>query len=192
MAKGMYHYLRQAWKKPDTATMRERMIAWRAGGAIEVVDKPLRLDRARSLGYKAKKGFVVARVRVMRGGRKRRRVEVKGRKTRKQTNRKTLKMSYKWVAEMRASKYFNNLEVLNSYWIGKDGKHYFFEVILVDPQMPEIKNDKTMNWIVGQYGRTERGLTSAGKQSRGLITRRGHSPNLKVRPSLRAWDRQGK
>lgn len=170
------------------------MIGWRAGEAIEVVEKPLRLDRARSLGYKAKKGFIVARVRVMRGGRTRKRTGVKGRKTRKQTIRKTLKMSYRWVAEMRAAKYFNNLEVLNSYWIGKDGKHYFFEVILVDPQMPEIKSDPTMSWIsTGHHvGRAERGLTSAGKQSRGLITRRGHSPTLKVRPSLRAWNRRGK
>jgi len=194
MSKGMYHYLREAWKKPNSETMRSRMIAWRAGGSIEVVDKPLRLDRARALGYKAKKGFVVARVRVLRGGRTRKRAGVKGRKTRKQTIRKTLKMSYQWVAEMRATKYFNNLEVLNSYWIGRDGKHYFFEVILVDPQMPEIKNDRTMSWIYKghHHGRTERGLTSAGKQSRGLITRRGHSPNLKVRPSLRAWNRRGK
>ncbi|MEK6894030.1 MAG: 50S ribosomal protein L15e [Nanoarchaeota archaeon] len=194
MAQSMYHYMREAWKKPDTATMRDRMIGWRASEAITVVDKPLRLDRARSLGYKAKKGFIVARIRVMRGGRKRVRVGVKGRKTRKQTNRKTLKMSYRWVAEMRASKFFNNLEVLNSYWIGKDGKHYFFEVILVDPNMPEIKNDKTMNWIYSGHhrGRVERGLTSAAKQSRGLTTRRGHSPTLKVRPSLRAWNRRGK
>lgn len=186
--------MREAWKKPDTETMRNRMIQWRASPAIEIVDKPLRLDRARSLGYKAKKGFVVARVRLMRGGRTRKRTGVKGRKTRKQTIRKTLKMSYRWVAEMRASKFFNNLEVLNSYWIGKDGKHFFFEVILVDPQMPEIRNDDTMKWIysANHTGRVERGLTSAAKQSRGLITRRGHSPTLKVRPSLRAWNRQGK
>ncbi|MBS3081787.1 50S ribosomal protein L15e [Candidatus Pacearchaeota archaeon] len=194
MAQSMYHYLREAWKKPDMVTLRERMIAWRAGGAVEVVDKPLRLDRARSLGYKAKKGFIVARIRVMRGGRTRTRIAVKGRKSRKQTNRKTLKMSYRWVAEMRATKYFNNLEVLNSYWIGKDGKHYFYEVILVDPAKPEIKNDRTLNWINGNShsGRVERGLTSAGKQSRGLTTRRGHSPTLKVRPSLRSWNRKGK
>ncbi|MEK6915052.1 MAG: 50S ribosomal protein L15e [Nanoarchaeota archaeon] len=194
MTKGMYHYLRESWKKPDSETMRGRMIAWRAGEAVEVVDKPLRLDRARSLGYKAKKGFVVARVRVLRGGRTRKRAGVKGRKTRKQTIRKTLKMSYRWVAEMRASKFFNNLEVLNSYWIGQDGKHYFFEVILVDPQMPEIQNDETMKWIYNGHhrGRVDRGLTSAGKQSRGITTRRGHSPSLKVRPSLRAWDRRGK
>src|SRR3989344_8158381 len=103
MAQSMYHYMREAWKKPDTATMRNRMIAWRAGEAITVVDKPLRLDRARSLGYKAKKGIIVARVRLMRGGRTRVRVGVKGRKTRKQTNRKTLKVSYQYVAESRAA-----------------------------------------------------------------------------------------
>ncbi len=194
MAQSMYHYMREAWKKPDTATMRERMIAWRDGPAVAVVDKPLRLDRARGLGYKAKKGFVVARIRVMRGGRTRIRAGVKGRKTRKQTNRKTLKMSYKWVAEMRAANYFNNLEVLNSYWIGADGKHYFFEVILVDPQMPEIKSDRTMSWIYSgsNRGRVARGLTAAAKRSRGLFAKRGHSPTLKVRPSLRSWNRRGK
>ncbi len=194
MVKGLYHYIREAWKKPDTAVLRDRMIAWRAGNAIEVVDKPLRLDRARALGYKAKKGFVVARVRVMRGGRTRVRAGVKGRKTRKQTIRKTLKMNYRWVAETRAANYFNNLEVLNSYWIGKDGQHYFFEVILVDPQMPEIKSDRTTNWITrrANRGRVYRGLTSAGKRSRGLFAKRGHSPTLKVRPSLRSWNRRGK
>ncbi len=194
MVKGLYHYIRDAWKKPDTATLRGRMIAWRASNAIEVVDKPLRLDRARALGSQAKNGFVVARVRVMRGGRTRIRAGVKGRKTRKQTIRKTLKMNYKWVAETRAANYFNNLEVLNSYWIGKDGQHYFFEVILVDPQMPEIKSDRTINWITrrANSGRVYRGLTSAGKRSRGLFAKRGHSPSLKVRPSLRSWDRRGK
>ena len=194
MAKSMYHYMREAWKKPDTATMRERMIAWRAGNAITVVDKPLRIDRARSLGYKAKKGIIVARVRLMRGGRTRVRVGVKGRKTRKQTNRKTLKVSYQYVAESRASIFFNNLEVLNSYWIGKDGKHYFYEVILIDPQRPEIKNDPVFKWITNgkNRGRVDRGLTSAGKHSRGLMSPRGHSPYMKVRPSLRSWNRRGK
>ncbi len=81
MAKGTYYYLRNAWKKPDEATLRSRMIDWRAGNSIVKVDKPLRLDRARSLGYKAKKGFVVVRIRILRGGRKRPRPR-KARKTR--------------------------------------------------------------------------------------------------------------
>jgi large subunit ribosomal protein L15e len=191
MANGMYHYVGEAWKKPDVATLRNRMIEWRKGEAFVVVDKPLRLDRARALGYKAKKGFVVVRVRIARGGRTRVRVNVKGRKTRKQTNRMTLKMSYQWVAEIRAARRFLNLEVLNSYWIGTDGQNYFYEVIMVDPSKPEIRNDRTMKWIY--FGtnkkRAERGLTSAAKKSRGL---RSKSPEMKVRPSLRAWNRRGK
>src|SRR3990167_2955522 len=70
MTQGMYHYIKQAWKKPDMKILRERMIQWRASEAIEKVDKPLRLDRARNLGYKDKKGFTVARIRLRRGGHK--------------------------------------------------------------------------------------------------------------------------
>jgi large subunit ribosomal protein L15e len=191
MAKGLYHYLRQVWKKPDRELLRDRLIQWRKGNAAVVVDKPLRLDRARALGYKAKRGFVVVRIRIGRGGRKRQRAGVKGRKTRKMTNRKTLKMNYKWVAEIRAARKYKNLNVLNSYWIGKDGKHYFYEVIMVDPSKQEIKNDRETKWIVSGKNskRAERGLTSSARKSRGL---RNRSPNMKVRPSLRAWNRQGK
>ena len=190
MAKGMYSYLREAWKNPDKAVLHDRMIQWRASGAFEEVDKPLRWDRARALGYKAKKGFFVVRVRIIRGGRRRPR-HVHARKSRKQHERKILKMSYQWVAEQRVEKKYPNLEVLNSYYLAKDGKHYFFEVILVDPHRPEIKNDKTINWIcsLDNHNRAARGLTSAAKRSRGMKTK---SPTLKVRPSLRAHNRMGK
>lgn len=192
MVKGLYHYLKEAWKKPTREMLQSRLIEWRGGKSIEKVDKPLRLDRARALGYKAKKGFVILRVKLKRGGRRRKRAGVKGRKSgRKQTIRKTLKMNYRWVAEIRAARKYRNLEVLNSYWIGKDGKYYFFEVIMVDPNRAEIKNDQVINWIVNRKNkkRAERGLTSAAKKSRGLISK---SHKLKVRPSLRAWRRKGK
>lgn len=190
MVKGLYHYIREIWKKPDRELMHEKLIKWRAGNAIEKVDKPLRLNRARALGYKAKKGFVIVRVRLNRGGRKRT-MKKKGRKSTRQTIRKTLKMNYKWVAEMRAERKYKNLEVLNSYNVGKDGKHYYYEVILVDPSKPEIKSDRVMKWIVNKENsnRAQRGLTSAARKSRGL---RSKSRDLKVRPSLRAWNRQGK
>ena len=173
MAKGLSYYLRQAWKKPDIKVLRERMITWRKSEVIVKVDKPLRLDRAHALGYKAKKGFVVARVRILRGGRKRS-TKKKGRRSKRQTIRKTLKMNYQWVAEQRAARKFTNLEVLNSYKLGKDGQHYFFEVILVDPARPEIKNDKNMKWICNpkNQNRALRGLTSAAKKSRGLRRKR--------------------
>ncbi len=50
--KGMYHYIREAWKKPDKKVLRERMTEWRKENVFTVVENPLRADRARSLGFK--------------------------------------------------------------------------------------------------------------------------------------------
>ena len=190
MAQGVYHYIGKAWKKPSREMLQPRLIQWRAGESIVRVEKPLRLDRARALGYKAKVGFVVVRVRIRRGGRKRPR-HTHGRKSRKQHVRKILKMSYQWVAEIRAERAYPNLEVLNSYLLAKDGKHYFYEIILLDPSKPEIMHDSVLNWICQpeNKNRAQRGLTSAARKSRGL---RSKSRNMKVRPSLRAWNRKGK
>ena len=163
----MYDYLQQAWKKPSPEILRKRMIEWRKSNAVERVEKPLRLDRARTLGYKAKPGIIVARVRLFRGGRKRPKRRA-GRKPRNQRQRKVLSMNYRWVAEARAAKRYPNLEVLNSYWIGKDGIYYFFEVILVDPSHPQIRNDPILKRLSERRGRVFRGLTSAGRESRGL------------------------
>ena len=180
-AKGFYHFIKQAWKKPDKKTLRERMVEWRKSEVFTKVEKPLRLDKARALGYKAKKGFVVIRVRIKRGGHKRPRPN-KGRRSKRLHTRKNLKMSYKWIAEQRVERKYPNLVVLNSYPIGKDGISYFFEVICVDSQRPEIQNDKTINWVCkpGNTKRTMHGVTSAGKKSRGL---RDKSPTNKNRPS---------
>ncbi len=183
MAHGMYYYIKQAWKKPDKKVLRERMTEWRKSEAQVKVEKPLRLDKARALGYKDKKGFVIIRIRLKRGGHKRARPN-KGRRSKRMHTRKNLKMSYKWIAEQRVQNKYRNLEVLNSYLIGKDGINYFFEVICVDPQRAEIKNDKTINWITNGSNRNRvlRGLTSSAKKSRGL---RDKSPTNKLRPSRR-------
>ena len=192
--KSSYSYIREIWKKPKKnlgKLWQERQIEWRRGNTIVRVDKPLRLDRARSLGYKAKVGFVIVRVRIGRGGRKRPKPKG-GRRSKRQTIRKTLKMNYRWVAEQRCQRKFPNLEVLNSYWIGKDGIHYFYEIILVDPSRPEIKKDKDIKWIISKKHkkRVHRGLTSAARKSRGL--RKKGKRAIKIRPSLRAHGRRGK
>jgi large subunit ribosomal protein L15e len=181
---GMYHYIKQAWKKPDQKVLIKRMEEWRASPAQVNVEKPLRLDRARALGYKDKTGFVVIRVRVKRGGHRRQRPN-KGRKGKRMHTRKNLTMSYKWIAEQRVASHHKNLEVLNSYEIGKDGMNYFYEVICVDPERPEIKNDPTINWTSkgANRNRVFRGLTSSAKKSRGL---RSKDPTNKNRPSVRA------
>lgn len=190
MTKGMYHQLRQAWKKSTPELLKQRLIDWRASDAVVKLDKPTRIDRARALGYKDKKGFLVVRVRLLRGGRKKSRPK-KARRSKRLTIRLTLKINYQFVAEQRAQRKFTNLEVLNSYQVGKDGQHYFYEIIMVDPERPEIKNDRTMSWITtpANRNRVYKGLTSAAKKSRGL---RHKSHELKIRPSLRAQSRKGK
>ena len=190
MVKGLYNQLRETWKKPDIKKIREYMIEWRKNPSVLKVDKPLRLDRARSLGYKAKKGYVIARVKVLRGGRQRSRTN-KGRRSKRHTIKKVVKMNYKWIAEQRAQRKFPNLEVLNSYNLSKDGKYSFYDVILIDYSKPEIAKNKDINWITKKTNqkRVYRGLTSAGKKSRGL---RSKSPMNKARPSVRAGNRRGK
>ena len=169
MTKGMYYYLRQAWKKPDMKELRKKIIEWKQSDVVSRIENPTRIDRARSLGYKAKPGFIVARVRLQRGGRKRPRIRT-GRRSKRQTIRKTLMLNYRNVAERRAAAKFKNLEVLNSYWIGQDGDYFFYEIILVDPRHPQIKNDPVLKWISSRKNtkRVFRGLTSSGKRSRGL------------------------
>ncbi|MBU3913856.1 MAG: 50S ribosomal protein L15e [Nanoarchaeota archaeon] len=181
-----YSYIKQSLRN----NLKSKLIEWRAGNSIVKIEKPSDIGRARNLGYKDKKGVIVVRIRIIRGGRKRS-VPNKRRRTKRKTVRKTLKMSYQWVAEARVAKKYTNLEVLNSYQVGKDGMHYFYEVILIDPSRPEIQSDKNFAWICNpaNRGRVFRGLTSSAKKSRGLSSK---SHELKVRPSLRAWNRRGK
>jgi len=101
-------------------------------------------------------------------------------------NRKTMGKSIQRIAEERACRKYPNMEVLNSYWVGEDGRQKWYEVILLDPHHPSIINDKNLGWISkpGHRGRSERGLTSAGVKGRGM-RRRGIGTE-KCRPSVRA------
>ncbi|MBS3101497.1 50S ribosomal protein L15e [Candidatus Woesearchaeota archaeon] len=186
---GMYQYIREAWKKPkELEFWQQRIIKWRQEPATIRVEKPTRIDRARSLGYRAKQGFIVVRQRVNRGGRQRPQIR-HPRRPKAMSRRKDLTMNYQQVAEQRAAKHYQNCEVLNSYYVGEDGLHYWYEVILVDGHNPSIMADERISWIIDHKGRAERGLTSAGKRARGLLGKgKGYE---KVRPSLRAHDRQG-
>lgn len=169
---GYYKYVRDAWKNPDQSyvkdVMRQRMPEWRRQNVITRIERPTRPDRARTLGYKAKQGFIVVRIRVRRGGRRKVRPSAhrkpKGMGVRKITMRKNIK----WIAEERVARKYPNMEVLNSYWVAQDGRHKYFEVILVDPHHPAVRNDPELQWILTQERRVFRGKTSAAKKSRGL------------------------
>ncbi len=189
---GFYKYVRDAWKKPREnlkEIWKQRIIQWRKEPVTLRIDHPTRIDRARSLGYKAKPGFVIVRQRVDRGGRQRPQIRA-GRRPKRMSRRKNLRISYQTVAERRAASKFQNLEVLNSYYVGEDGQNYWYEVILVDKAHPSILSDKRINWIAEKQHtrRAFRGLTSASRKSRGLLIK-GKGAE-KIRPSRRANLRQ--
>ena len=188
---GLYQHLRQLWKKPTHALLQPKLIEWRRQESVVKIDRPTRLDRARSLGYKAKQGVVMVRVRVGRGGHKRHKIRA-GRRSKNQRTTLVLAKSYQVIAEQRANKKFHNLEVLNSYWVGQDGQSYFYEVIMIDTHQSRIASDKNLAWLTtGKHeGRVYRGLTTAGRRSPGLVRVKGRGVE-KIRPSLRANRRRG-
>lgn len=146
---------------------KSRLIKWRREAVVTRLEGPTRLQRARSLGYKAKQGYIVVRTRIRKGGRMRPKIW-KGRKPSKAGRFFTTHQSLQAIAEKRVARKFPNLEVLNSFYVGEDGVQKFYEVILVDPHHPVIANDRKISWITSQRKRVFRGLTSAGKKSRGL------------------------
>jgi len=170
---------------------KERMINFRkTKESVVRLDKPTNLVRARTLGYKAKQGVFVARTRVRRGTGLFRRINKARRPKRHGVLKLTRRISIRRIAEERASSKFGNAEVINSYWVGEDGHHAYFEVILADRTHPAVKADKNLSKIVKKRGRAERGLTSAGRKGRGL--RNKGTGAEKVRPSIRANKRQVK
>lgn len=195
MTKSAYQYLGEAWQKPDTAfgsANWQRLIDWRAGPSFQRVERPLRLDRARALGFKAKQGYVIVRARVRRGGLRKSRF-TGGRVPSKMGIKKiTMKRNIQSIGETRVAQRYPNLEVLNSYWVGEDGKHKYYEVILVDPHHPVIKSDPKINWIcqASATNRVLRGKTSAGRKHRGLHQTGKGSEH--TRPSVRKSSRRDK
>ncbi|KAJ3352424.1 60S ribosomal protein L15 [Allomyces macrogynus ATCC 38327] len=194
---GAYKYLEELQKKKQSDLMRflARVRVWeyRHLNAIHRASRPTRPDKARRLGYKAKQGFVVYRVRVRRGSRKRPvpKGQTYGKPKTHGVNQLKFQRSLQSVAEERVGRRCGNLRVLNSYWVNQDAVYKYFEVILVDPQHKAIRRDARINWIVNatHKHRELRGLTSAGRKNRGIG--KGHRYNKVKGGSRRAsWKRR--
>ena len=155
MVKGMYQHIKSIQRgKKIKDLVRSRLMEWRKEPRFKKITKPTKLDRARALGYKAKKGFILVRTRMGRGGRKRPLYGRRGRKPSKAGLVKyTPRKSLRKITEQRVQKKYPNLEVLGSYYVAEDGKSKCFEVILVDPKNPEIKKDKNVKWITEKQHR---------------------------------------
>lgn len=164
---GMYKYIREAWLKPrKTPLYKEKLLQWKKQPSTVRIEHPTRLDRARALGYKAKQGYILVRQKVKRGGRKRPHF-MKGRRSKHMRRKKIVSMNYKQVAERRAQKQYTNMEVLNSYFVGKDKLYYWFEIIFVDRDHPRSLQDHP--FLKHEKGRIFKGKTAAGKRSRGIF-----------------------
>lgn len=183
----LYKYVRGLWKNPKKNLKEiwsKRLIEWRKEPVTIRIERPTRIDAARSLGYKAKQGYLIVRQRLNRGGKKRPDIK-KGRTPKHSRQRKVLSKNYQQIAEERANKKYKNCEVLNSYYAGKDGKHFWYEVILVDKMHPSIIADKRISWISEKKhtGRAFRGLTSAGRRSRGLLNKGKGAEKVRRKPN---------
>lgn len=188
-----YKYAKEQYEQPKEnldELWQQRLVEWREQEAAVKVDNPTRLPKARELGYKAKNGFTIARIRIKKGASKRERPSGGRRPKRYGQNRYSSKKSKQRIAEERSTKKYSNLEVLSSYWVAEDGTYKWYEVIMVDPEHPEIQADDDINWIEEQQNRALRGKTPEGRKSRGLHNR-GKGAE-KARPSGAAHDNKNK
>lgn len=172
----IYKYMAEMWKRPMEGIVGKlrliRLIKWRKEPAVVRIERPTRLNRARALGYKAKQGIIVVRVRIRRGLMNVSRPNT-GRRPKRMGITHPSKKSLQWIAEERVARKYPNMNVLGSYWVASDGRFSWYEVILVDPNNPSILSDKDLSWIANsaQRGRVFRGLTPAGRRSRGLYVK---------------------
>ncbi len=137
----------QVWLKmlkENPMELRQRAVIWRNQNAVTRVEKPSRIARARRLGYKAKQGIIVIRMRVGTGGMRKQRPRGGRRPKHLGVTKIKADVSMKQVAERRVLERYPNMKLLGSYFLYKDGMHYWFEVVLADPSHPRIAKDKEM------------------------------------------------
>ena len=128
--------------KDNSAELRKKATIWRKQNAIIRIVKPSRISRARRLGYKAKQGIIVVRMRVGTGGMRKQRPRGGRRPKHLGVTRIKAAVSMKQVAERRVLERYRNMKLLGSYFLYKDGMHYWYEVILADPSHKRIVKDK--------------------------------------------------
>lgn len=204
---GANKYIQELYRNKQSDTMRFllRLRCWeyRQLGVIHRVQKPTRPEKAHRLGFKAKQGFVVYRVRVRRGCRKKQAAKgaTYGKTKNHGVNELKPKRNLQAIAEERVGRRVaKSLRVLNSYWVAQDSTFKFYEVICIDPFHKAVRRDPKINWICKSVHkhRELRGLTSAGRKHRGLGKGVGYAKSIggsrsaswKRRNTLKLWRRR--
>ncbi|KAG2263930.1 hypothetical protein Bca52824_071009, partial [Brassica carinata] len=177
----------ELWRKKQSDVMRfvQRVRCWeyRQQPSIVRLVRPTRPDKARRLGYKAKQGFVVYRVRVRRGGRKRPVPKgiVYGKPTNQGVTQLKFQRSKRSVAEERAGRKLGGLRVVNSYWLNEDSTYKYYEIILVDPAHNAVGTILGLTGSATQCTSTENSEGSPQRERRIVVRGKGHN-NHKNRP----------
>lgn len=143
----MYAHVTGTWRKmwkDHSDELKTKSIEWRQQPTILRVKRPSNIARARRLGYKAKQGFVVTRIRVGRGGMRKQRPKAGRRPKHLGVVRIKQSESMRKVAERRVAEKYPNMQVIGSYYLHKDGKYSWFECVLVDKNHPSIFKDKEL------------------------------------------------
>ena len=167
---GMYKNIKKTFineYKDRSDIYKSKLAEWSKEPPVSRIGKPTNLSRARNLGYKAKEGIKIARVRVRKGNRKRATVGG-GRKPSKSGRYFSRSKSLQSIAEERAAKKFTNCEIMNSYFVGEIGTDRFYEVIMLDKSSKALQADAGYSHILKNQHRAERGLTSSGRKHRGI------------------------
>ncbi len=141
----MLSYQDQVWLKmwkENAPELRAKAIEWRKQHALVRIDRPSRLQKARQLGYKAKQGIVVVRMRVGRGNMRRKRPVAGRRPKHLGVLRIKPALSMQRVAERRVLERYPNMKLLGSYYLYQDGVYLWYEVVLADPSHPRIAKDR--------------------------------------------------
>ncbi|MCL4518955.1 MAG: 50S ribosomal protein L15 [Thaumarchaeota archaeon] len=124
--------------KESSHELKSRAIQWRRGATIVRLARPTRLDRARALGYKAKQGYVIVRIKVTRGGMRQKR-PVSGRRPK---HMGVLKIkghfSSQDTANRCVSEKYPNTKLIGSYPVYQDGRFIWYEVVLADVNHPSL------------------------------------------------------
>ena len=173
---GAYKYMSEIYRKKQSDVLRYllRIRCWQYRQLTKVhrVPRSTRPDKARRLGYKNKQGYVIYRIAMRRGGRKR--PVPKGApmckpKTSGGVKQQKPVRNLQSIAEERVGRRVLGLRILSSYWVGQDSTYKYFEVIMIDIHHKAITRDPKINWMCSNLTkhRELRGLTTAGKSSRG-------------------------
>ena len=191
---GAYKYIRKTFQNEWKGTkdenydyvslFRQRSLEYRnEGKAVVVVDYPTNLVSAKGVGYRAKQGIFVARVRVRKGTGTHHRPTHKRRPKRLGQAKLSRRINTQAMDELKSSQKFENAEAVGSYKVAEDGQWHYFEVVMADRDASTIKSDKKLSYLSkNQKGRAERGKTYAGRSNKktNLVNKRKNKAKKKT------------